>query len=252
MKRFVLLLLLTIGCAPEAKDGGITWHDEATLRWHDGFADGEAAGEKRGGVWNLHGFGNSQIDASSGDLVLTADEGAVEVGLHRLASIARELAFFKNVSMRVRITVEKAAAAGVGFNPTEEHGEVRTPASLSLGIRESDDPPFIFDPDGSIEAVLLVGEDILSDRSDMSAVPYHVLGEEILMQMDAFGESVKGSLWKEGDRDSLVLAEYPYTPALQGEVLILGAARREGTATVVVHEVWVSDRPIPIMPNDDD
>jgi hypothetical protein len=73
-------------------------------------------------------------------------------------------------------------------------------------------------------------------------LPFDVYNQEVLIQMDTFGGTVTGSVWKEDDPDSLVQLSHFYTP--QGTAPALGAGDPTGTATF--HEAWVSTRPLPI------
>ena len=76
-------------------------------------------------------------------------------------------------------------------------------------------------------------------------IPYDIIGTELIVQMDAFGEEVKASVWKPGESSlttvSLTFPSAPVTPTIA-----------LWNAKVIIHDVWISSRSIPILDGDFD
>lgn len=219
MKRLLCtLIVFTFTDVAAGQDGGAVWHLESTIRWWDSFDDADVA-NGIGGKWSLQ-FGHGALDVSSGDLRVTTNSSFEGILLGEF--MGEQVQSRNQWSVAARMTVNSGSFAGVGtsaFNHAAVWGN-----RLRAGTNEGD-----------------VNTGVLPE----SLSPY--LGEEILIQMDAFDDVIVGKLWREGDKQNEFVVSHSYSPASSFPDLGLGGNGSPFT-DVTFHEVWISDQPIIDVP----
>jgi len=90
--------------------------------------------------------------------------------------------------------------------------------------------------------IMSVGHNAGSPDARLEPMPFPADGETLYFQLDSFDGIVTGSIWREGDAESLVQYSKPYELVST----IPGFGLQGGTATF--HDLWIASRPISIFP----
>lgn len=189
---------------------------DATICWRDTFDDGSITNGV-GGKWQRQ-FGHGIVDLTNGELHVTTNSGFEGVLLQEFDG--QPVTSSREWSFRALMTIHSGNFAGVGTS--------------------------VFNHAALMGNSLRAGTDAFD--TTLGVLPAHLypyLGEQIFVQMDAFDNKIIATAWREGEEDSLFRVERPYSPTNAVPDLGLGGNGSDH-ADVTFHEVWISDRPIPI------
>lgn len=222
MRAPLCLLLFALPVSLCAQEDEGPWHPEATICWHDDFSYGDVTLASEGFALTRDPRSGLPLEIGSEGVVVATDDRPVRVavmGFDKAEII--EPGFQGAVSLRIRVTMEEGGIFTVVIGSGDNYASfARGPGGQSA---------FVLPPNGPVE------------------LPYDVLRQDISVQIDLFDGEMSSRLWLTEDPEQMTSG----TVRVDGEAkwaTLSGSKGAVSSSRITIHEMWISDRPMKIVP----